>query len=42
MDLLAQQAQDTGAALLIATHDHRITDRFDSIIDLGHTLKEAA
>lgn len=41
--LLEQQAKDSGAVLLIATHDNRITGRFEHIIRLEHqTVKEAA
>ncbi|MEC7029804.1 MAG: ATP-binding cassette domain-containing protein, partial [Pseudomonadota bacterium] len=42
MDLLEAQAKDTGAALLIATHDNRITNRFKNIITLTDQTKEAA
>ena len=42
MDLLEQQAQETGAALLIATHDSRIKNRFRDIISLDGQKKEAA
>lgn len=46
MNLLEEQAKDTGAALLIATHDNRITDRFQNIINLKSQMtknnKEAA
>lgn len=41
-DLLVEQAKETGAALLVATHDHRIASRFDAILDLQPVLKEAA
>jgi len=34
MDLLEQQAKESGSALLVATHDHRIKARFDHVIDL--------
>jgi len=34
MNLLEEQAKDTGAALLIATHDSRIKTRFQTIINL--------
>lgn len=34
MDLLEEQARDSGSALLVATHDHRIKNRFSRIIDL--------
>lgn len=34
MDLLEQQAKESGSALLVATHDHRIKNRFDRVIDL--------
>lgn len=46
MNLLEDQAEDTGAALLIATHDNRITSHFETIINLENqmskTNKEAA
>lgn len=42
MDLLEQQAQDTGAALLIATHDNRIKDRFRRIVTLTPGVEVAA
>lgn len=46
INLLEQQAKDTGAALLIATHDNRITNRFQNIINLENQMpknnKEAA
>ena len=42
MDLIERQAAETGAALLIATHDNRITNRFENVMTLGHRLKEAA
>ncbi len=35
MILLEQQALESGCALLVATHDHRIKGRFDKIIDLS-------
>jgi putative ABC transport system ATP-binding protein len=41
-DLLQQQARDTGAFLLIATHDNRLLGRFEKVITLGQTMKEAA
>lgn len=34
MDLLDQQARESQSALLVATHDHRIKQRFQNIIDL--------
>ncbi len=34
MDLLDAQAKATNAALLIATHDHRITNRFEQVVAL--------
>lgn len=40
--LLEQQAKDTGAALLIATHDNRITGHFKTIINLENQMKEVA
>ncbi len=43
IDLLWAQAQETGALLLIATHDRRILHRFDTIVTLDSlTMKEAA
>ncbi|MBI1215379.1 MAG: ATP-binding cassette domain-containing protein [Alphaproteobacteria bacterium] len=44
MNLLGKQAQETGAALLIATHDNRITHHFENIVRLEdpHPAKEAA
>lgn len=39
MDLLEAQANDTGAALLIATHDSRIKDRFKTVINLKDQTK---
>lgn len=39
--LLTTQAKETGAALLIATHDHRIKNHFTHIITL-HNQKEKA
>lgn len=43
MDLLEQQAKESGAALLVATHDHRIKNRFDRIITLtASSQKEVA
>ena len=42
MRLLKQQADDTGAALLIATHDSRIKNHFKTIITLDNQMKEAA
>jgi putative ABC transport system ATP-binding protein len=42
MELIERQAAETGAALLIATHDNRITNRFENVMTLDHRLKEAA
>ena len=44
IDLIIRQAQETNAALVIATHDHRIIDQFDTVIHLraSQSLKEAA
>lgn len=42
MTLLEHQARETGAALLIATHDTRIIDRFDTVIRLGQPMEEVA
>ncbi len=35
MDLLEQQAKESGSALLVATHDTRIKNRFDRVITLS-------
>lgn len=43
MDLLEQQAKESGSALLVATHDHRIKARFTHVIDLtSASQKEVA
>lgn len=43
MDLLMTQAKETGAALLMATHDHRIKNRFEKIVTLDNVaIKEVA
>ena len=42
MDLLEHQAQETGAALLIATHDTRIINRFENVVHLNHQMQEVA
>lgn len=42
MDLLEQQAKESGSALLVATHDHRIKNRFDKVISLTSSQKEVA
>ncbi|MDE1153347.1 MAG: ABC transporter ATP-binding protein [Micavibrio sp.] len=42
MELLGRQAEDTGAALLIATHDSRIVPYFNTVIRLATQAKEAA
>jgi len=43
MDLLIRQAEQTGAALLIATHDSRIVSYFSNVIRLSaQQAKEAA
>jgi putative ABC transport system ATP-binding protein len=42
LELLEAQARETGAALLIATHDNRITGRFKNVVRLDSRLKEAA
>jgi ABC-type lipoprotein export system ATPase subunit len=42
LGLLERQAQETGAALLIATHDNRITSRFRNVVRLERPRKEAA
>jgi putative ABC transport system ATP-binding protein len=42
MALLELQAKETGAALLIATHDSRIINRFENVIRLNNQTKEVA
>jgi len=42
MSLLTRQAEETGAALVVATHDSRILRHFKNIINLGTQMKEAA
>ena len=42
VDLLIQEASESNAALLIATHDNRIINRFDKIIYLGTQIRKAA
>ncbi|MAS87253.1 MAG: ABC transporter ATP-binding protein [Micavibrio sp.] len=42
IDLIIKQAQDSGAALIISTHDTRIINQFENIIRLDSQIKEAA
>jgi putative ABC transport system ATP-binding protein len=42
MDLLQAQARETGALLLIATHDSRILHRFETVIQLEQQARRAA
>jgi putative ABC transport system ATP-binding protein len=42
MELLEHQAQDTGAALLIASHDTRIINHFENVIHLNNQMQEVA
>ena len=42
MELLNRQAQEAGAALVIATHDNRIAHHFKHVIRLDKQLTEAA
>lgn len=41
IDLIRNQARETGCALLLATHDNRITQGFDKTIHLNSNLKDA-
>jgi ABC-type lipoprotein export system ATPase subunit len=41
MDVLLKQAHDTGAALVVATHDHRIVSYFRNVVSLDK-MREAA
>jgi putative ABC transport system ATP-binding protein len=36
LDLLFEQVQEAGAALLMVTHQHATLPRFDRVIDIGH------
>lgn len=40
MRLLEEQAKDTGAALLVATHDSRIKKNFDTILNLKNEMED--
>ena len=42
MTLLEDQAKDTGAALLVATHDSRIKKNFKTILNLENEVKAAS
>lgn len=42
MALLNAQAKETGAALVVATHDHRISRHFKTVMRLDEQTKEAA
>lgn len=42
IDLIREQVERSGAAFLLATHDARITDGFDKVLDLGKNLRNAA
>lgn len=35
LDLLAEQAEADGAAVLVVTHDHGLLDRFDRVVELN-------
>ena len=35
MSILAELSAETGAALVVSTHDARITDRFDQVVNVG-------
>lgn len=35
LDLLLEQAEARGAAVVMVTHDHRVLDRFDRVIEIG-------
>lgn len=36
LDLLFDQVEESGAALLMVTHEHAILPRFDRVFDIGH------
>lgn len=40
MDILEQQSAESGSSLLVATHDHRIKNRFETIITLTQHPQE--
>ncbi len=36
LDILFDYARDTGASLVVVTHDHELLDRFDRVVDTGN------
>ncbi|MEQ9094869.1 MAG: ABC transporter ATP-binding protein [Phycisphaerales bacterium] len=42
MDLILEQAEHTGATVLLVTHDHALLPRFEHVLDMGTLAIEAA
>lgn len=42
MDLILEQAEHTGATVLLVTHDHALLPRFEHVLDMGELAREAA
>lgn len=42
MDLILEQAERTGATVLLVTHDHALLPRFGHVLDMGELAREAA
>ncbi|MFI4917909.1 MAG: ABC transporter ATP-binding protein [Phycisphaerales bacterium JB060] len=42
MDLILEQAEHTGATVLLVTHDHALLPRFEHVLDMGTLAREAA
>ncbi len=40
LDLLFEEVDSAGAAMLMVTHQHEILSRFDRVVDLGDTMPE--
>lgn len=39
VDILLKRAEETGATLIVVTHDHGLLDRFEQVIDVGKFQK---
>jgi putative ABC transport system ATP-binding protein len=42
MDVILEQANRTGATVLLVTHDHALLSRFEDVLDMGTLAREAA
>lgn len=42
MDLILEQAEHTGATMMLVTHDHALLPRFEHVLDMGTLAHEAA